>query len=151
MIPHRVKFKDGSCTLLSQLIRFCGLNNPKKTWIKQTDLFVLESLIGGLATQFQNPYVERPDFHPLRDLATALLTATKYASYLAQNNLLQKRNQSEEGKPEKQQLIMELKHIESSIHYKIARERKAIEAVQQDLDSRDFYDPINVDVHFSEK
>ena len=111
---------------------------------------MLESLIGGLTTQFQNPYVERPDFHPLRDLATALLTAaTKYASYLAQNNLLQKRNQSEEGKPEK--LIMELKHIESSIHYKIVRDRKAIEAVQQDLDSRDFYDPINVDVHFSEK
>ena len=85
-------------------------------------------------------------------LATALLTAaTKYASYLAENNLLQKRNQSEEEKPEKQQLIIELKHIELFTHYKIARERKAIEAIQQDLDSKDFHDPVNVDVHFPDK
>ena len=152
--PHHVKSKDRSCTLPSQLIRFCGLNNPKKLGhrIKQIDSVVLEGLIGGLATQLEKSYVEHPNFHPLRDLATALLTAaTKYASYLAENNLLQKRNQSEEEKTEKQQLINELKHIESSTHYKIARERKAIEAIQQDLDSRDFYNPVNVDVHFPEK
>ena len=152
--PHHVKSKDRSCTLPSQLIRFCGLNNPKKLGhrIKQIDSVVLEDLIGGLATQLEKSYVEHPNFHPLRDLATALLTAaTKYASYLAENNLLQKRNQSEEEKTEKQQLINELKHIESSTHYKIARERKAIEAIQQDLDSRDFYNPVNVDVHFPEK
>ena len=70
---------------------------------------------------------------------------------LAENNLLQKSNQSKEEKPEKLQLIVKRKHIESSTHDKIARERKAIESIQQDLDSRDFYDPINVDVHFSEK
>ena len=28
--PHHVKFKDRSCTLPSQLIRFCGLNNPDR-------------------------------------------------------------------------------------------------------------------------
>ena len=28
---------------------------------------------------------------------------------------------------------------------------KTIEAIQQDLDSRDFYDPVNVDVHLWEK
>ena len=62
---------------------------------------LLESLIGGLATQLEKSYVEHPNFHPPRDLGTALLTAaTKYASYLAQN-LLQKHNQSEEEKPEK--------------------------------------------------
>ena len=102
--PHQVKFKDRSCTLPSQLIRFYGLNNPKRHGhrIKQTDSVVLESLIGGLATQLEKSYVERPIFHPLRDLATAILTAvTKYASYLAENNLLRKRNQSEEEKPEK--------------------------------------------------
>ena len=42
---------------------------------------------------------------------------------------------------------MELKHIESSTHYKITRERKAIEAIRQDLDSRNFYDPVNENVH----
>ena len=152
--PHQVKFKDRSCTLSSQLIRFCGLNNPKKhgPWIKQIDSVVLESLIGGLSTQLQKSYVERPNFHPLRDLATALLTvATKYASYFAENNLLQKHNQSNEEKPEKQQLIFELKHIESSTHYKIVRKRKAIETIQQDLDSRDFYNPVYVDIQFPEK
>ena len=64
---------------------------------------------------------------------------------------MQKCNQSEEEKPEKQQLIIELKHIGSSTHYKIACERKAIEAIQQDSDSRDFYNPVNGDVHFPEK
>ena len=113
---------------------------------------MLESLIGGLATQLEKSYVEHPNFHLLRELATALLTAaTKYAFYLAEDNILKKRNQSEEEKPEKQQLIIELKHTESSTRYKIARDRKAIEAIQQDLDSRDFYDPVNVDVHFPEK
>ena len=142
---YHVKFKDRSCTLPSQLIQFCGLNNPKKHGhqIKQIDSVVLESLIGGLATQLQKSYVECPNFYPLQDLATALLTAaTKYACYLAENNLLQKSNQSEEEKPEKQQ---------SSTHYKIARERKAVQAIQQDLDRRDFYDPFNVDIHFPEK
>ena len=58
---------------------------------------VLESLIGGLATQLEKSYVECPNFHSLRDLGTTLLTAaTKYASYLAENNLLQKCNQKEE-------------------------------------------------------
>ena len=102
-LPHHVKFKDRSCTLPSQLIRFCGLNNPKEHghWIKQTDSIVLESLIGGLATQLKKPYVEHPNFHPLCNLATALLTATtKYTSYLAENNILQKPNQNKE-KPEK--------------------------------------------------
>ena len=63
---------------------------------------MLESLIGGLVTQLEKSYVEHLDFHPLQDLATALLTvATKYASYLAETNLLQKHNESEEEKPEK--------------------------------------------------
>ena len=58
---------------------------------------MLESLIGGLATQLEKSYVERPNFHSVRDLGTTLLTAaTKYASYLAESNLLQKCNQSEE-------------------------------------------------------
>ena len=58
---------------------------------------MLKSLIGGLATQLEKSYVEHPNFHPLRELATALLTAaTKYAFYLAEDNILQKRNQSEE-------------------------------------------------------
>ena len=130
------------------------MNNPKKHghWIKQIDSVVLERLIGGLATQLEKSYVERLDFHPLQDLATALLTAaTKYSSYLAENNLLQKHHESEEEKPEKQQLIIELKHTESSNHYKIARERKAIETIQQDLDSRDSYGPVNVNIHFPEK
>ena len=67
MVPLHVKFKDRSCTLLSQLIRFCGLNNPKKHghWIKQIDSVVLESLIGGLATQLEKSYVECLNFHPL--------------------------------------------------------------------------------------
>ena len=85
---HHVKFKDRSCTLPSQLIQFCGLNNQKKHGhrIKQIDSVVLESLIGCLATQLEKSCVERPNFHTLRDLATALLTAaTKYASYLAEN------------------------------------------------------------------
>ena len=100
---------------------------------------MLESLICGLATQLEKSYVECPNIHPLRDLATALLTATtRYASYLAENNLLHKHSQSEEEKPEIQQLITELKHIDSSNHYKIACERKDIEAIQPDLDSRDF-------------
>ena len=30
VVPLHVKFKDRSCTLPSQLIRFCGLNNPKR-------------------------------------------------------------------------------------------------------------------------
>ena len=64
---------------------------------------------------------------------------------------MQKHNQSNEEKPEKQQLIFELKHIESSTHYKIVRKRKAIETIQQDLDSRDFYDPVYVDIQFPEK
>ena len=64
---------------------------------------------------------------------------------------MQKCNLSEEEKPEKQQLIIELKHIGSSTHYQIACERKAIEAIQQDLDSRDVYNPVNVHVHFPEK
>ena len=101
--PHHVKFKDRSCTLPSQLIRFCGLNKHKKHGhrIKQIDSIVLESLIGGLATQLEKPYVEHPNFHPLCDLARALLTATtKYTSYLAENNILQKTNQNKE-KPEK--------------------------------------------------
>ena len=100
--PYHVKFKDRSCTLPSQLIQFCGLNNPKKHghWIKQIDSAVLGSLIGGSATQLEKSY-----FHPLQDLATALLTTTtRYTSYLADNNHLQKRNQSKEEKSEKQQL-----------------------------------------------
>ena len=48
-------------------------------------------------------------------------------------------------------MIIELKHIESSTHYKIAHERNTIEAMQQDLDSRYCYDPVNVNVHFPEK
>ena len=64
---------------------------------------------------------------------------------------MQKRTHSKEKKLEKQQLIIDLKHTESSTHYKIAHKRKTIEAIQQDLDSRDFYDPVNMDVHFPEK
>ena len=67
VVPLHVKFKDRSCILPSQLIRFCGLNNPKKHghWIKQIDSVVLESLIGGLATQLEKSYVECLNFHPL--------------------------------------------------------------------------------------
>ena len=54
---------------------------------------------------------------------------------------MQKCNHSKEKKLEKQQLIIDLKHTESSTHYKIAHKRKTIEAIQQNLDSRDFYDP----------
>ena len=82
--PHHVKFKDRSCTLPSQLIQFCGLNNPKKHGhrIKKIDSVVLESLIDGLADQPEKSYVERPNFHLLRDLGTPLLAAaTKYSSY----------------------------------------------------------------------
>ena len=70
VVPLHVRFKDRSCTLPSQLIRFCGLNNPKRHRhrIKQIDSVVLESLIGGLATQLEKSYVERPNFHPLREL-----------------------------------------------------------------------------------
>ena len=77
-----LKFKDRSCTLSSQLIQFCWLN-PKKGdhQIKKIDSVVLESSIGGLATQLEK-YVEGPNFHPLEDLATALLAAaTKDASH----------------------------------------------------------------------
>ena len=80
--PHHVKFKDRSCTLPSQLIRFCGLNNPQKHGhqIKQIDSVVLENLIRDLATQLEKSYVKHPNFHSVWDLATALLTvATKYA------------------------------------------------------------------------
>ena len=130
------------------------MNNPKKHdhRIKQIDSVVLESLIGGVVTQLEKSYAECPTFHPLRDLVIALLiVTTKYTCYLTENNLLQKRNHSKEKNPEKQQLIIDLKHTESSTHYKIAHKRKTIEAIQQDLDSRDFYDPVNMDVHFPEK
>ena len=53
---------------------------------------------------------------------------TKYTSYLAEN-VLEKRSQSEEEKPEKQQLIIKLKHIDSSTHYKIACQRKVVQAI----------------------
>ena len=59
LAPHHVKYKDRSCTPPSQLIRFCGLNNPRKHGheIKQIDLVVMESLIGGLATQLEKSYM----------------------------------------------------------------------------------------------
>ena len=59
LAPHHVKYKDRSCTPPSQLIQFCGLNNPRKHGheIKQIDLVVLESLIGGLATQLEKSYM----------------------------------------------------------------------------------------------
>ena len=77
MAPHHLKFKGRSCTLSSQLIRFCILNNKKKKKkkkrmpkkhehpIKKTDSVMLESLIGCLATQLEKSYVEHPNFHPL--------------------------------------------------------------------------------------
>ena len=70
---------------------------------------------------------------------------------LLETNLVQIRNKSEEEKPENQQLIIELKQIASSTHYQIDRKRKAIEAMQQDLDSRDFHNPVNVNVYIPEK
>ena len=60
------------------------MNSPKKHghWIKKIDSVVLEKLIVGLATQLEKSYVERRNFHPLRDLATALLAAAnRYAPY----------------------------------------------------------------------
>ena len=116
----------------------------KKRYVQKTyGLSIIE--IFHITIHFREQDTQRCNFFMI------FVARKKCKTFLIETNFVQKCNQSKEEKPEKQQLIIELKQIASSTHYQIDCERKAIETIQQYKDSRDFHNPVNLDVYIPEK
>ena len=154
--PHTEKFLSKCAALPKPLLKLSELNNPKRHGHKIQNISqdTLLSLVDGVNTQFEKSFVMRPNFKSIRELVSSLIeTCVKYSDYLAQNSSLQANFCSidDESEPTYERKLFELPTVNNLEVYKIKREHEALESLIERLEKKDFYEPISVDYHFTER
>ena len=154
------RFLSKCAALPKPLLKLSELNNPKRHGHKiqnisqDTSLVLYTSLVDGVNNQFEKSFVMRPNFKSIRELVSSLIeTCMKYSDYLAQNSSLQAnfRSIDDESEPTYERKLFELPTVNNLEVYKIKREHEALDSLIECLENKDFYEPISVDYHFTER
>ena len=101
----------------------------------------------------EKSFAKRPNFGNIHDILVKLAEkCVKYSDYLTQNRHLQADHRAHEiSEPIYEKAFFELPHLSSVSTYKVNRERDAVESLVEALQTKDFYKPVSVDLHFVER
>ena len=103
-------------------------------------------------THLEKPYTSHSDFKPVYDVIRNVVEiSVKFSDYLTQAKNIMVDRHSNEEEPEYKKAVFSLPELETIDKYTTQREKTAILNLEEALKEKNFYEPISLDMHFTER
>ena len=112
---------------------------------------VLLSFADAINTHLEKSYTSHCNFKPVNDVIHNVVEiSVKFSDYFTQaRNTMVDRHSNEE--PEYKKAVFSLPELETIEKYTTQREKTAILNLEEALKEKNFYEPISLDMHFTER
>ena len=103
-------------------------------------------------THLEKPYTSHSDFKPVYDVIRNVVEiSVKFSDYLTQAKNIMVDCRSNEEEPKYKKAVFSLPELETIDKYTTQREKTAILNLEEALKEKNFYEPISLDMHFTER
>ena len=145
--PHLKKLSARSLNICDILKPLALLNDPTRHAHKVGNISqeVLLSFVDTVNTHLEKSYTSHSDFKPVHDVIRNVVEiSVKFSDYLTQaRNIMVDRHSNEEP--------LSLPGLETIEKYTTQRKKTAILNLKEALKEKNFYKPISLDMHFTER
>ena len=152
--PHLKKLSARSLNICDILKPLALLNDPTRHAHKVGNISqeVLLSFVDAVNTHLEKSYTSHSDLNIVHDvIRNVVQISVKFSDYLSQAKNIMVDRHSNEEEPKYKKAVFLLPELKTIDKYTTQREKIAILNLDQALKEKNFYEPISLDIHFTER
>ena len=154
--PHLKKLSARSLNICDILKPLALLNDPTRHAHKVGNISqeVLLSFVDAVNTHLEKSYTSHGNFKPAHDVihnVIEIVISVKFSDYLTQAKNIMVDCHFNKEEPEYKKAVFSLPELETIDKYTTQREKTAILNLEEALKEKNFYEPISLDMHFTER